>query len=129
MTIKQFNNLEEIKKYYNEESNTYVFKEDGDYIHMVVFNFDLNVQANISALHIYAYNIHAWNIDAINIDARYIDAINIEVNNIIARDIKAEHISYYAVCFVYNNIKCKSIEGRRENAKHFVLDGKIEIEQ
>lgn len=27
----------------------------------------------------------------------------------------------------YFNIKCNSIKGRRKNAKHFVLDGKIEV--
>ena len=26
--IKEFNSLNEIKKYYNEKTNTYVFKED-----------------------------------------------------------------------------------------------------
>jgi hypothetical protein len=38
-----------------------------------------------------------------------------------------EDVSYYAVAFAYNNIKCKSIKGRRKNARHFVLDGEIEI--
>ena len=26
-----------------------------------------------------------------------------------------------------DNIKCKSVKGKRENAKHFVLDGKLEL--
>jgi len=44
-------------------------------------------------------------------------------------DINCWDISYYAVCFAYNNIKCKSIKGRREHARHFVLDGKITVKR
>ena len=150
---KEFNSLEEIQKYYDVKSNTYVFKENGNYINNVVFNFDLKVRANIIAVDINAHNINAYdidagdiiagdidaknidayNIDALNIKAGDIDAVNIKVNNIDcgnieATNITAQDISYYAVCFAYDNIKCKSIKGRIENAKHFVLDGKLEIE-
>ena len=44
--MKEFNSLEEIKQYYNEETNTYEFKEN------IVLNFDLNVEADIDAKHI-----------------------------------------------------------------------------
>ena len=165
---KEFNSLDEIQKYYDVKSNTYIFKEDGSYINNVVFNFDLIVRANITAVDINAHNINAYDInvgdiiagdidvfkitagdinagninannidacdiDALNIKAGDIDAVNIKVNNIDsgnieAININAQDISYYAVCFAYNNIKCKSIKGRRDNAKHFVLDGKLEIE-
>ena len=126
---KEFNSLEEIEEYYDEKSNTYIFKEDGKYIDLVVFNFDLNIQANIDAKNIDAYNIDALNIDACNIDASDIKAMNIEAWDINAWNIEVQDISYYAVCFAYNNIKCNSIIGRRNNAKHFVLDGKLEIEE
>lgn len=125
---REFNGLNEIEKYYYEKSNTYVFKEDGYYIDLVVFNFNLNIQANIDAKDIGALNIDALNIDACNIDASDIKAMNIEAWDINAWNIEAQDISYYAVCFAYKNIKCKSIKGRRNNAKHFVLDGKLEIE-
>ena len=105
--IKEFNSLEEIEEYYDEKSNTYIFIEDDEYIDLVVFNFDLDTSANIEAWDIYAWNIYACNIAAENI--------------------KARNISYYAVCFACDNIKCNSIIGRRNNAKHFVLDGKLEI--
>ena len=59
-------------------------------------------------------NINAWNINARNIDAWNIDASN---------------IVYYAVCFAYNCINCLSIKGRRENCKHFCLDGEIKIKE
>ena len=143
MNIKEFNSLEEIEKYYDEKSNTFIFKENGNYIDLVVFNFDFDAGANIEAgsidaLNITALNIRAWNVDSgdlhvLNIDAWDIYACDIEVKNIEAWDIKARNIvaqdiNYYAVCYAGNNIKCKSIKGRKRNAKHFVLDGKLETE-
>ena len=98
MKIKEFNNINELQKYYDKETNAYVFKEDEDYIELVIFNFDLIIQENI----------YAWDIEACNINAK--------------------DINYYAVCYAYENIKCKSIKGRKRNAKHFVLDGKMEVE-
>ena len=132
MNIKEFNSLEEIEKYYDEKSNTYIFKENGTYIDLVVFNFDLKIRANISAVNIEAHNIYAWDINAGDIKAGDIDAVNIKANNIDcgnieAINIKALDINYFAVCFAYYNIKCRSIKGKRNNAKHFVLDGKLEI--
>ena len=107
-------------------------------IDLVVFNFDLEINANIDAGNINAFNIEARNIKAWDIDARDLDVLdidaydikvnNIDCSNIEAINIEAQDISYYAVCFAYNNIKCKSIKGRRNNAKHFVLDGKMEAE-
>ena len=150
--IKEFNSLEEIEEYYDKETNTYIFKEYGDYIDLVIFNFNLNVDANIEVYNIHAcdilardinaYNIKADNIYANNINANHIKAHNIytldiKVKNIKANDIAAGdinawnidacNISYWAVCFAYNSIKCKSINGRRRNAKHFILDGILEI--
>ena len=120
--IKEFNSLDEIQKYYDEKSNTYIFKENGSYIDLVVFKFDLDVEANIDAGCIDALNINAVNIKAWDVYTRNLDAYNI-----VAWNIYAWNISYFAVCFAYDNIKCKSIKGRRENAKHFVLDGKLEM--
>ena len=125
---KIFNSLDEIQKYYNEESNTYIFKEYGMCINLVVFNFDLNVKANIYAWNIYARNINALNIDAKDISACYIDVNDIKAHDISAASIKANNINYYAVCYAYENIKCKSIKGRKYNAKHFALDGRISID-
>ena len=129
---KVFNSLEEIQKYYDEDTNTYVFKENGHYINLVVLDFDLNIKADIkawdiNAQHINALDIHAMNIYAFGIDAIDIDGISIEVNNIIAQNIQARNITYNTICFAYNNIKCKSIKGVRQNSKHFVLDGKLEV--
>ena len=87
-----------------------------------------NINAgNINAGNINAWDINAWNISAGNINAWDINAWNINAWDINAGDINAWDINacdINAVCFAYNNITCKSIEGRREHCKHFVLDGK-----
>lgn len=137
--IREFNSLEEIEKYYDNETNTYIFKEDGELIDLVIFNFDLNVDANIEVYNINACDIYANNINANHIKAHNIYAGDIKVKNIIANDIAAGDInawninacdiSYWAVCFAYNSIKCKSITSKRENHKHFVLDGKLDVEE
>lgn len=125
---KVFNNLDEIQKYYDEKTNTYIFKEYGIYISLVVFNFDLNVKSNIHAWNIYARNINALNIDAKDVNVCYLDANDIKAHDISAANINANNINYYAVCYAYENIKCKSIKGRKYNAKHFVLDGHVYID-
>ena len=124
---KVFNSLEEIQKYYNEETNSYIFKEYGIYISLVIFNFDLNVKSNIYAWNIYGRNINALNINAKDIYACRLDVNDIKVHDISALSINADNINYYAVCYAYENIKCHSIKGRKHNAKHFVLDGKLEV--
>ena len=124
MTIREFNNLEEIQKYYDKKTNTYIFIENKGYIKLVIFNFDLKVDSNIRA-----YNIRAENIDALNIDAIDINARDITARNIDAWNINARNIIYRALCVAYQNIKCKSIKGRRENARHYALDGELEVEE
>ena len=124
MIIKVFNKLEEIQKYYDKKTNTYIFIENKGYIKLVIFNFDLKVDSNIRA-----YNIRAENIDALNIDAWDINARDITARNIDAWNINARNIIYRALCVAYQNIKCKSIKGRRENARHYALDGELEVEE
>ena len=143
--VKQFDSLKEIQKYYDEKTNTYVFKENNEYISLVKFNFDLHVEANIDACDIKAGNIKAIDIDALDINVEDINALDINASDITARNIDAENIdaldiiaygdinawdiSYHAICVAYGNIKCKSIIGFSKNAKHFVLDGKLEVEE
>ena len=92
-------------------------------------HIDLNVKSNIEAWNIYGRNINALNINAKDIYACRLDVNDIKVHDISALSINANNISYYAVCYAYENIKCKSIKGRRHNSKHFALDGKIEVEE
>lgn len=145
MNIKDFNSLEEIQKYYDKKRNTYIFEEDGNYFGLVIFNFDLNVRANIRALNIIgrdikalnitsldircgdidASDIVAGNISANNIKARDIDAFDIDAIDVIARDmdvddikarnINARDINCYVVCNAIENIKCKSIKGGKKD--------------
>ena len=126
--IKEFYKIEQIEKYYDKNTNTYVFMENDIYFDLYLY-FNLCVDANIVAGHIInALDIEARDIKAWDISASEIYARNINAQDIIAYNIYAQNIIYWAVCFAYNNIKCKSIKGTRENHKHFVLDGKIEIE-
>lgn len=131
-----FNNLEEMKPFYNEETETYKFIEDGNLLD-VEFNFSLFVDANIKAGDIKAWNIkagniNAWNIKAVDINARDINARNINARDVNAGDIKAVDINawnirFYAICCAYSTFRCKTINGARENAKYFCLDNEVEF--
>ena len=145
MNIKEFNSLEEIQKYYDKKRNTYIFEEDGNYIGLVIFRFDLKVRANIRALNIIggdikalnikaldiragdidALNIVAGNINAVNIKAKDIDAFDIDAVNVVARDVDVDNITARNIdvrdingcilCDATENIKCKSIQGGRKD--------------
>ena len=136
-----FNSISELKPYYQEETDTYIFLDD------VMFNFDLVVDCNIKAVNIKAYDIDVMNIEALNINARDIKAIeitaedidaldikadninarNIDARNIIAWNIKAWNISYFVFCLACRSFVCGSVYGRRANSIHKCLDGDIVI--
>lgn len=101
--MKTFKNLEEMKPYYNEKTNTYEFIENGRPIDILI-DFDLNIECNIKsrdinasedikACNIKSRNINAWNIKACDIKARDINACDIKADDIIARDINAWNIN------------------------------------
>ena len=110
MEIKIINNLEEMQKYYDEKSNTYIFKEGDDFIDLIVFNFDLDISANIKAWDIKGKRIKAADIESWDIDARNIDAINIK-----SRDIKAWNIN--ADVIDVSDITAENIYTKCFNAK------------
>lgn len=139
--MKVFNNLEEMKPYYNEETNTYIFSENNRLIDIKI-DFDLNIECNIkardiksrdinacdiNAWDIKAYDINASNINAWDIKACDIKACNINACDINALDINANKISFNAVCFAYEYFKCNSIKGTRKNSKYFCLDSDVVI--
>lgn len=103
-------------KIYKSQSEVEKDIKDG----MLTIEGDVRFECNISidaSIHVIG-NIDAWNIAARNIDA----------GNITARYINAWNISYYAFCSVYQNIKCKSISGRRTpHSEPICLEGKLEI--
>ena len=154
---KVFNNIKEIEKYYNKETDTYSFRGK-NFVGKVILNFDLNIESNIeafdiSALSITAKNIQAWditaweinacdikcvNINAGMIKARDIDGLHIKSMNIYARDIKAfglisvniyaRDITYTTMCSAYEDIKCNSIKCiGRPAPLHFTYYGKLEV--
>ena len=137
MTTRIFKNNDELKALIKKriDGNKYIDFEGYNII--CEFDIDLggvslinarNIDArNIEAGNIKAGNIKARNISAWNIDARNIEAGDIKARNIKAGNIKAGDIDYYALCFAYESITCKSIEGKRANSKHFCLDGEIII--
>ena len=91
---KIFNNIEEIEKYYKIQNNTYVFEEDDVYIYLLIFNFNLKVDACIDAVDIRAGNIKAINIIACDIiadriDANIIKCDKIRANKVIANELHA----------------------------------------
>ena len=90
--MKVFNNLEEMKPYYNEETNTYEFIENNRLIDVKI-DFGLNIECNIKASDINAGNINAWDINAWAISAKNINAQDIDALNISAWDISAKNIS------------------------------------
>ncbi len=109
----------------------------------VEFKFDLVIKAhiivkgNITARNINALNINAQDINAGNINAEDINAQDITAQDINAEDINAwninalninaRNISFYAVCFAYVSLKCKSIIGRKIRSKYFCLDKEVEV--
>ena len=106
MKTKTFNSLEELKKYYNEETNTYIFREGENW-----FNVDIQFNLKIES------NIKAWDINARDINARDIKACDIN-----AWDINARDIVFWAICIATKTLICKSITGARNNAKYLCLD-------
>ena len=110
-------NLEEMKKYYDKQLNTYVFDDDVE----VEFTIDIDVESNIKAWNIKVHNIKAHNINVCNIKAKNINAWNID-----ALGINAWNIKYYAYCIAYYTFKCKSVKSSRDNSVCKCLDGKIE---
>ena len=87
------------------DDNNIIIKDD------LIINCNIDIEANIEASNIKARNIKAWDIEAFDIKAD---------------DIEAFDIRYYSVCIARESLKCKTIEGRRENAVHLCLDKPIE---
>ena len=61
---KEFNSIDEIEKYYDEKTNTYIFTEDEEYIDL---KLDLNAEANIDVKNIVAIdaNGNRWHIGGV----------------------------------------------------------------
>ena len=155
--FRVFNNLKEMKKYYDKKTNTYRFRENNKFIDEIIINFDLNVESDIivcdisapsiTAKNIQAWDITAWEINACDIDsndinagmikARDIDGLHIKSMNIYARDIDAYRIDavniyardivYNVTCRTYEDFKCNSIKCKLLSPSHHTIYGKLEV--
>ena len=139
--MKVFNNLEEMKPYYNEETNTYEFIENGNLIDVKI-DFELDINSNIRAgdiqasdikasENIEASDIKAWNINVRNIKAcdikaidinasEDIEPIDIKARNIRARDINAVNINAWDIKAKY--IIARDISAENINANNILYD-------
>lgn len=109
MEYKKFNNLEEIKKYYVPEINTYMFEENGRYLN-VLFMFDLEVDSNI-----FANNIKAKDISCLELSTVDIDAYDIKANRLIACNIEALNV----------NVSDKIVYSGEINIRYSINCGKL----
>ena len=94
--------------------------------------FDLIVKGNLNCEDLNCRDLdcrdlNCWNLDCRDLNCWNLNCRDLDCLDLSCCDLKARNISYYAVCFAYKNIECETIKGRRENCKHFVLDGKIII--
>ena len=62
-----------------------------------------------------------------HIICRNLNCRNLDCRDLNCMDLDCRNLSYYAVAFAYESFKCKSIEGRRNNSKHFCLDSEVII--
>ena len=90
--------------------------------------FDITAK-DINTFDINANNITAKDINTFDINANNIYAFDIEARNIEANNIEVRYISYYAICFSYQNIICESIKGLLKNSRHFSLDGEVIVKE
>lgn len=125
------NSLEKMKPYYNENTKTYEFLDNGKLIN-VFFTFSIDIKSNITAMDITSENIKALDIDARNINSWDINAWDIKAGDINSRDInsrdiKAGDIFFYAICSAKRTLKCKTIKGKQKNSKCFCLDNEVEF--
>lgn len=85
------NNKEELKEYYDEGTNTYVFDDD------VTFNCNIDIESDIKAEY-----VKSWNIKVNDIDAHDIETFDMNANDINA-------IALYTLDLRANTITAKKI--------------------
>jgi len=92
------------------------------------YNESLTVEGNILGKDVNRYNLKVCgDLDCLNLNCWNLDCRNLNCGDLDCWNLKAKKVLYYAVAFAYNNMEVESIKGRRENCKHFCLDGQITI--
>jgi hypothetical protein len=101
---------------------------DGSIIGKDGKRFSLVVNGDLKCWDLDCFNLKCWDLDCHNLNCHNLDCRELVCYNLDCWDLVCFNLSFYAVCFAYNNIFCKSISGRRENGRYFVLDGNIVID-
>ena len=86
------NNANEIEKYYNKKTDTYIVDNDMKFNCDIVINGNIKVEGNI-----FAVNIDARNINAYDIKADTIVANNINADSIYADSLQASNITGFLI--------------------------------
>ena len=138
-TTNIFKNIDEVKalikkrisddEYIDFEECHIICEFDIDLGGVSLINIREFIAWNVNCSNIQARSIEVKNLNTHTIKADYIDAWDVKAQSIECRSIRALKIFYFAFCFAYENITCKSIEGHWKNSKHFCLDGEITIKQ
>ena len=74
-------------------------------------------------------DLKCWDLDCRNLDCWDLDCWDLDCRNLECQELKAKNVSYYGVAVAYNSMEVESIEGRRNNSKHFCLDSEIVIKK
>lgn len=133
--MKVFNNIEEMRLYYNKTTDTYEFiDDDTDNRLDIGLTFDLSCNSNIIARDIKARNIKAYNLKARDIkaeniytwdtQARDIKADDIDTWDLRAWDIRAKNIRAWdlrANNLLARDINARDIKAESINAKNIVF--------
>ena len=103
---------------------------------------NININASIMCRdldcgYLYCQNLDCWDLDCMDLNCgdlncmdlncMDLDCKDLNCMDLNCRDLHCGDLSYYAVAFAYESFKCKSIEGRRNNSKHFCLDSEVII--
>ena len=109
---REFKRIDEIDKYYDKETNTYVFREGEKYIDSVIIDFDLYVDANIEACDLECMDIEAQYIDVMDLDALKVKADTVDAHTIKAYKVECDNLIYRSKYSEIKHVICKSINDR-----------------
>jgi len=88
---------------------------------------NININASIICWNLDCMNLNCGNLNCGDLNCGNLNCWNLDCRDLNCMDLHCRNLSYYAVAFAYESFKCKSIEGRRNNSKHFCLDSEVKI--
>ena len=99
-----------------------------------IINDDLTVEGNIrckggkwdlNCKNLDCRDLNCWDLNCGDLNCRDLNCWDLNCKNLNCWSLKAKNVSYYGVAFAYHSMEVESIKGRRDNSKHFCLDGEI----